>query len=542
MIMKTKHYILFALTAFGLTTSCHDGDWDAPALETAMESYGNKYIQETNLKTIDELKTIYKNEISNNSLKQVKEPLQIKGIVTGNDEGGNIYNALYIQDNTGAIAISVGQGGLAGPFSVGQSVLIELQGLYVGGYGKQQQIGTTYTNPNKDDAKPQVGRMTRFEWQEHYKLISPIEGLEAKPLEKNWSLTSLSMPSNCGRLITLKGVEIKDADGTTVFAPKDNSVALTANCANRPIKNHSNVVLRTSTYADFANRVMPTGRVDITGILTRFDNTWQILMRTDADIQESAIGPAPALEPSGKGTKSDPYNVAGLFEATKDLKNKEITSELYVKGYVAQRLTYNSQYGSIDYMISDDKEGISNSFYVYSGIGVGKEKFTSADDLKLGDEIVICGKVTNYNYILEFEKQSYIVSLNEAGNDIPAIGSGTLDDPYNVSAVINYTESLGADVQSDKEVYFKGYAVEITDISAQYGNATFIMSDKKEGNANRFTVYRAAGLGNQKVTDPDFIKKGDEVVICGKVVYFKGKTPETVQGAAYVYSVNGQTK
>ena len=170
-IMKTKKYILFALAVLGLTTSCMKGDWNAPSDETGMAAYGNQDIKATNLKTIAELKALYATEINGNSLAQVTKPMQIMGVVTGNDVGGNIYNSLYIQDNTGAIAISVGQGGLYGSFSVGQTVLIELNGLYVGGYGKQPQIGTTYTNPNKEGATPQVGRMTRYTWQEHYKLI-----------------------------------------------------------------------------------------------------------------------------------------------------------------------------------------------------------------------------------------------------------------------------------------------------------------------------------------------------------------------------------
>ena len=118
-------------------------------------------------------------------------------------------------------------------------------------------------------------------------------------------------------------------------------------------------------------------------------------------------------------------------------------------------------------------------------------------------------------------------------------GTGTEADPYNVAGVLEYISGLGADTPSPKEVYIKGYAVELTDISASYGNATFTMSDNADGTANKFTVYRAAGLGNQKVTDESFIKQGDMVVVCGKVTNYKGNTPETVQGAAYVYSVNG---
>lgn len=120
-------------------------------------------------------------------------------------------------------------------------------------------------------------------------------------------------------------------------------------------------------------------------------------------------------------------------------------------------------------------------------------------------------------------------------------GTGTQADPYNVAGALEFISGLGADTPSDKDIYIKGYAVELTDISAQYGNATFIMSDNEEGTANKFTVYRAAGLGNQKVTDPSFIKQGDIVVVCGKVTNYKGNTPETVQGSAYVYSVNGNT-
>ena len=245
-IMKTKKYILFALAVLGLTTSCMKGDWNAPSDETGMAAYGNQDIKATNLKTIAELKALYATEINGNSLAQVTKPMQIMGVVTGNDVGGNIYNSLYIQDNTGAIAISVGQGGLYGSFSVGQTVLIELNGLYVGGYGKQPQIGTTYTNPNKEGATPQVGRMTRYTWQEHYKLIPAVEGLIVAPIEAKFNLNSLDIANDCAKLITLKGVTLAEADGKAVFAPSDGSVSLTANCANRTIKGVSNVVLRTS--------------------------------------------------------------------------------------------------------------------------------------------------------------------------------------------------------------------------------------------------------------------------------------------------------
>ena len=402
-----------------LISSCQDKDWDAPSTEKGIEAYGNKYLKETNLKTIAEVLALYSNEIENNSLREVKQPMQIKGIVTGNDEEGNIYNSLYIQDNTAAIAISISQSGLYAALPVGQEILIELQGLYIGGYGKQPQIGTTYTNPNKEDAKPQVGRMSRYIWKDHYKLLKAEAGMEVSALEKKWSLTDLNMFTNCNRLVTLKGVIISDADGTKVFAAEEDKPE-NQTAVNHGIKNFSNMAIRTSTYADFAKVKMPTGRVDITGIATRYDETWQILMRTANDINPTSLADddfPPVTNATGSGTKNDPYNVIGVFEAVKDLKPKATTAkDIYIKGYVSRLAVWNSQYGNISYFISDDPKGLSSAFYVYRGLSFKGEKFASKDDLKLGDEVVVCGKITNYNGVIEYASgtsdKNYLISLN----------------------------------------------------------------------------------------------------------------------------------
>lgn len=419
-IMKTRKYIFFALAVLGLATSCERLEWGAPDnVENGVEAFGNKYIQVTNLKSIAEVKQLYQNEINNNSLKLVKDPMQIRGIVVGNDEGGNIYNSLYIQDATGAIAISIGQGGLFGPFAVGQGVLIELQGLYVGGYGKQPQIGTSYLNPNREDATPQVGRMSRYQWQEHYRLLTKgdgiMDGIFANPLECKWNLNSLDIAQYCGRLITLKGVELAEADGTAVFAPSDGSVSLTANCANRVISGLSNVVLRTSTYADFANKPMPTGRVDITGVATRYNDVWQILMRTENDIKESTTEAAPIAEPKGSGTLEDPYNVAAVTAFTKGLANDVQSSEVYAKGYIVKvsDIDTSGNFGNATYLISDQKDGSTGSFQIYRGYGLGGKKFNEgATIIKEGDEVIVYGKVVNYKgNTPQFAQGSTIVSI-----------------------------------------------------------------------------------------------------------------------------------
>jgi len=131
----------------------------------------------------------------------------------------------------------------------------------------------------------------------------------------------------------------------------------------------------------------------------------------------------------------------------------------------------------------------------------------------------------------------------EGGNETVVVeptGSGTAADPYNVVAVLDYVNSLGAGVESEQIVYIKGKVVSITEeFSTQYGTATYYISDDGTKN-NQFYVYRSLYLDNKKFAEGNTqIQEGDEVVVCGKVVNYKGTTPETVQNKSYLYSLNG---
>ena len=274
--MKTRNIIIFTLVAM-LTSACHS--WDAPSEDAGFDSYGNPSLIESNVKTIAQIKDMFKTQISNSDLILVDEPMQIKAIVTGNDEGGNVYKALYIQDNTDAIALSIDQSGMYTALPVGQCILIELKGLYVGGYEKQPQIGSLYFNESK--GIDQVGRMSRYEWSRHYKLLKSAEGITITPKVVD-NINDLKLEEDCGRLVTLT-----DADGTKVFAPSDGSATLYNGCANREITGISKdvAVIRTSTYAKFANMPMPTGKISITGIASRYRDVFQIMPRKQSDIK-----------------------------------------------------------------------------------------------------------------------------------------------------------------------------------------------------------------------------------------------------------------
>ncbi len=282
--MKELKYIIMVLTCT-LLASCMGDDYDAPDLKEP--PYGNKQLTETNVLTIKQLKAKYNNAIASNGVEEITEDAQIKGWVTGNDIEGNLYNQFALQDETGAIIISVEQGALYGHQPVGQEVLISLKGLKIGGNGNQGQMGGVYTN--KKTGQLQVGRLNRYVWERHYKLIGSAQPGKIKSMvfDTNKMSDGQYMAEHCGMLMTLKNVRLEEADGKTVFAPNDHSITLTANAANRTLTGISSkkMVVRTSTYADFANQPMPTGTVNITGIFTRFGDTWQILPRTANDVK-----------------------------------------------------------------------------------------------------------------------------------------------------------------------------------------------------------------------------------------------------------------
>lgn len=288
--MKNIKYLLMLVLACSLFTGCMDDDWDTPNAESLNKAYGNQEIAETNVITIGSLKEQYKSVInaSTNSYEQITEDVQIKGRVVGNDIGGNIYNEVSIDDGTGAILICISQGGLFSYLPVGQEIVVDLKGLYIGGYGKQAEIGMPYTNAKGNSY---VSRMSRVLWNKHFKLtgVADASKVVAKEFDVSKRTDEEYFTANNGKLMTIKNVEFTNADGKTTFAPSDEKDA--ANSVNRGLSQNgkpiatSSIVVRTSSYADFAAKQLPTGKLNITGVFTRYRTTWQILIRDERDIQ-----------------------------------------------------------------------------------------------------------------------------------------------------------------------------------------------------------------------------------------------------------------
>ena len=260
-------------------------------------------------------------------------------------------------------------------------------------------------------------------------------------------------------------------------------------------------------------------------------------------------------KPMGTGTKEDPYNAAGAVAFINTLApDAESEAPVYIKGIVSSvEETYEASgtYGNGKFYISGDGTDKTTQFYAFQVLYLGNKKWAKGqDDIKVGDEVIIYGKVVNYkgNTPETVGKgAAYLYSLNgkvvEEAGGTPA-GTGTLADPYNPAGVIAYIQTLGSDKESPNVVYVKGKisSIETTfAASGNYGNATFYISEDGTTASKEFYVFQTYYLGNRQWKTGDTeVKVGDEVIICGKVINYKGNTPETVsKGGSYIYSLNG---
>lgn len=275
-------------------TACMDGDWEDP--NNGIPPYGNNSIEVTNAVTIAQLKQMYPKYADTDTTRMTQDA-QLKVFVTGNDIQGNLYNSVAVQDENGdALIICINKGSLYGYLPVGQDLIIDTKGLYIGGYGGQPQIGVPYTNKNGSTFP---SRMDEKEWEKHFRLLptkTPVQTKaenEANPLPNAYvipeysasEMDQLDRLANCGKLMTIKEVTIKGADGTKTWASKDDAGDYTSvQLYFNEIKG-SNTMVYTSTYADFANTPIPTEKMNLTGIWKVYNGKWELVLRSEDDIK-----------------------------------------------------------------------------------------------------------------------------------------------------------------------------------------------------------------------------------------------------------------
>ena len=249
----------------------------------------------------------------------------------------------------------------------------------------------------------------------------------------------------------------------------------------------------------------------------------------------------------GNGTVDSPYNPLAVVQYIKSLEAGVNSSDyVYIKGIVSSTKEISAQFGNASFYISADGTTTGTQFYVYRVKGLGNKNIASDDEVKVGDEVIICAKVVNYggNTPETVQGEGYIYALNgkTEGGTTPstgqATGDGSKENPFNSVAANQMASKLASGEKTDKQYYIKGKVVSVKEaFSAQFGNASFYISDDGKED-NKFYVFRTLYLNNEKWTEGKTnVAVGDEVVVCGSLINYMGNTPETVQGETYLVSL-----
>lgn len=213
--------------------------------------------------TIDELKSLYTGELTD-----IDTDVVIKGTVIANDESGNIYKAIFIQDNTAGIQISLNAYELHNLFHVGDLIYVKCQGLYLGEYGGQIQLGANYQGS--------VGRIEEPLIQNY--LIKSDGGIPIVPEELNLAFPNGSLVN---KLVVIHNTQFKFSETSGTYADGINHIDY-----DRHIEDcdGNSMIVRTSGYADFANDKLPTGNGSMIAVLTKYNSDYQLIIRNPREI------------------------------------------------------------------------------------------------------------------------------------------------------------------------------------------------------------------------------------------------------------------
>ena len=272
--MKAIKYLSLLAISLFTATSCMN-EFDVPTFN--QPPFGNNGIGEANT-TIAELKTKFASVISANQYQQLTDSIIIEGVVVANDESGNVYKQIIINDETGAFVIGINDVGLYAAMPIGQRVRIDCKDLYIGGYGKMGQIGSLYNGS--------IGRMSKSLMAKHVRIVGTPDATQVEMVPEliDTDYFTTANMEQLAKYVRLEGVEITEANGTELWAPEELQYN---NVVERHIKmGNTNLVLRMSTYADFANEAIPDGELNINGVLTRFNNYWQFVISSTNDIEQ----------------------------------------------------------------------------------------------------------------------------------------------------------------------------------------------------------------------------------------------------------------
>lgn len=461
---KIGTYILgaaaLAMSAVAFT-ACQD-DIDAPAMEVPKAT-------STPNTTIAELKEMFWSDEDNYAATiadadDASRRFVIHGRVISSDEQSNVFKSLVIQDETGALAFSVNSYNLYLNYRMGQEIVMDVTGMYIGKYSGLMQMGmpSWYAQGNTN----QISFMAPEYFSSHVELNGVPEIAEIDTVKvPSFSLignTPESLRKFQSQLVCLQNVHFEEG-GKAKFSSYHSSGE------NRVLADQkgSTINVRTSGYSTFWNQLLPEGEIDLTGILSYFGGSWQFIIIDDKGWKTATERP---------GAKDNPYTVDQAIETEK----LGMADEGWIKGYIVGAVAPGVETVTSDNDIewtaptilgntlvigqTPDTKSLEHALVIYLTSGSAFEQFGNLRDnaANLGKEILVKGVLGKYlgTYGITGNNGTpetfEIDGMTFEPGDIPA-GQGTKEAPYNILQVRALSPSSATPVA--KAVWVKGFIV-----------------------------------------------------------------------------------
>jgi hypothetical protein len=263
-------------------TACVDNNETPPPAEQFQ--YGT-------IVAIQQVKALYSAELVKDYTLRNPVPISgnwaIKGIITASDKkDGNLYKEAYIQDASGGLRLTFNS---TSGLYIGDSVIVQLQDLYISDYGDFIQIGST---PYKD-AEGDV-RLRGIAMDQNVLKLS----VNNPTLPDIVTIQQIKSTAWLGKLVTINNVQFTDEEIGKSYAeyaldPPGSANRYLMDCSK------NRIIVRSSGYASFASRIIPEKNGSITGIVTIFSADYQLVIRDFSEVRLTGDRCTPGIPPLG---------------------------------------------------------------------------------------------------------------------------------------------------------------------------------------------------------------------------------------------------
>jgi hypothetical protein len=273
--MKTNilKSVFFVALAIGTLSSCvNDDSYDVPVLDCTQPNL-------TANRTIPQVISASAPLVAQYTYDDV-----IAAYVVSSDEAGNFYKSISLQTLATATTPAVG-------FSVpvdaantyvdyrpGVKVYIKMKDLYTDIIYGSMRIGGIYVNSS---SVASVGRLPQTVYK--VKLIASCSNVSEEVLVKQVTVSQLLNDANLNTLCEVSGVQFTDAAVGRHYYESANDLGGATNWNLTDVSGNQ-VIFRTSAYATYASKLVPTGSGKVRGVLTKYGSDYQFMARSEADV------------------------------------------------------------------------------------------------------------------------------------------------------------------------------------------------------------------------------------------------------------------